>query len=331
MPPTKRRDKTFNLSLVSKMSASFKEKLIASLLTGTQKGWSGFVWMLKILVPISFLSVLLEYSGVLYQLNAVLKPAMGLLSLPPMAALPLVVGMATGIYGGIAAMIMLPLTIEQMTLIAIFLLISHNLIQEGIIQAKSGMHPLKATAIRLAASTVTVMAVAFFIGAGPVGEAVAETMPRSSLPFAAVLKDWVVATARLTLQIFFIILALMIVLAAMKNFNLIGYLIRALAPWLRMLGLNQRVGTLWLTAAAFGIAYGAAVILEEAKEGNLTKDELEKLHMSIGINHSMIEDPALFLVLGISAFWLWVPRLITAILAVHLFGLWIRFRRRAIP
>jgi len=41
---------------------------------------------------------------------------------------------------------------------------------------------------------------------------------------------------------------------------------------------------------------------------------------------SMIEDPTLFFVLGIGAFWLWIPRLITAVIAVHLFGLWIKMR-----
>jgi Fe2+ transport system protein B len=310
------------------MNETFKTKLQFSLKSGVQKGWSGFVWMLKILVPISFLCVLLEYSGVLYRLNAVLEPLMGLLSLPPMAALPLVIGMATGIYGGIAAMVMLPFSVEQMTLIAIFLLISHNLIQEGIIQAKSGMHILKATLIRLTASIITVLAVAVFIGSGTAAANAVQIDTSTILPLATVLKNWAIATAYLSLQIFVIIITLMIVLAIMKTFHLIGYLIRALNPFLKTLGLNQRVGTLWITAAAFGIAYGAAVILEEAKEGNLTKDELEKLHMSIGINHSMIEDPALFLVLGISAFWLWVPRLITAILAVHLFGLWLNIRAR---
>ena len=40
-------------------------------------------------------------------------------------------------------MIVVPLTQAQMTLIAIFLLISHNLVQEGIIQGKSGINPLK--------------------------------------------------------------------------------------------------------------------------------------------------------------------------------------------
>jgi len=94
------------------------------------------------------------------------------------------------------------------------------------------------------------------------------------------------------------------------------------------MGLDERVGLLWLTAGMFGIAYGAAVILEEAKEGNLTAEELTRLHLSIGINHSMVEDPSLFLSLGLSAFWLWIPRLITAILAVHLMILWQKMRHR---
>jgi len=64
---------------------------------------------------------------------------MGLLNLPSIATLPLVVEMLSGIYTGIAAMIVLPLTNNQMTLIAVFLMISHNLVQEEIIQAKSGL------------------------------------------------------------------------------------------------------------------------------------------------------------------------------------------------
>ena len=66
----------------------------------------------------------------------------------------------------------------------------------------------------------------------------------------------------------------------------------------------------------------AGEIVEEAKEGHLNKEELEGLHLSIGINHSVVEDPALFLALGLNAFWLWVPRLITAMLAVRLLSLW---------
>ena len=94
------------------------------------------------------------------------------------------------------------------------------------------------------------------------------------------------------------------------------------------MGLNERVGLLWLTAVVFGIAYGAAVIVEEAKDGNFSADELERLHISIGINHSMVEDPTLFASLGLSVFWLWIPRVITAIVAVFLFDIWKKWSNR---
>ena len=47
----------------------------------------------------------------------------------------------------------------------------------------------------------------------------------------------------------------------------------------------------------------------------------------IGINHAMIEDPAIFLSLGLAPFWLWVPRLVTAVVAVRLYDLFLRWRR----
>ena len=83
---------------------------------------------------------------------------------------------------------------------------------------------------------------------------------------------------------------------------------------------------LWLTAVIFGLLYGAAVIVEAAKKGNFTRQELHRLQVSIGINHSMLEDPALFLSLGLSPFWLWVPRMLAAIIAVHCLKLYQRIK-----
>jgi hypothetical protein len=112
----------------------------------------------------------------------------------------------------------------------------------------------------------------------------------------------------------------------MKIFNMIQHIVKVLNPLLKVMGLDQRVGILWLTANVFGLAYGGAVIVEEAKEGHLARQELERFHLSVGINHSMVEDPALFLSLGLSAFWLWIPRFITAIIAVHLFDLYYKVK-----
>jgi Fe2+ transport system protein B len=290
---------------------------------GTYKGWLGFLWMLKILIPVSFLTTLLEWSGWLKHLEFAIQPVMGLLSLPAMAALPLIIGMLTSVYGGMAAMIVLPFSKEQMTLMAIFLLIAHNLIQEGIIQGKSGLHPVKATIFRLIAAFITVFAVAQFMETGPIATTLS---PGSTVEvyrsFITAVSDWAFAMLYLSFKIFFIIMVIMVLLETLKALGWINQLVRILMPFLRALGLSPRVGMLWMTAVVFGLAYGAAVIVEEAKRGDLSSQELEELQLSIGINHSMVEDPALFLSLGLSAFWLWVPRLITAIVAVRLLTLW---------
>jgi len=139
---------------------TYGEKIKQGLAVGIGKGLRGFVWMMKIIVPVSFLTALLAWSGWMERIDFVIRPVMGFLSLPDFAALPLLIGLLTGIYGGIAAMAVLPLTVGQMTLIAVFLLIAHNLIQEGIIQGKSGIGILKATLFRIVLAVIAVIVVA---------------------------------------------------------------------------------------------------------------------------------------------------------------------------
>lgn len=57
---------------------------------------------------------------------------------------------------------------------------------------------------------------------------------------------------------------------------------------MKIFGFSHRTALLWVTAVVFGLMLGGAVIIEEAKKGALTKEELERLHISIGTNHSMV-------------------------------------------
>jgi hypothetical protein len=297
-------------------------------LSGIIKGWSGFIWMLKIVVPVSLFTAFLAWSGLINRIDFLIQPAMSLFNLPAMAALPLMIGMLSSLYGAIAAMAVLPLTKEQMTLIALFLLIAHNLIQEGIIQARSEIHPVKATLFRLITATITVVLVSPFFDAPTSTPLAVEISSPSSQPFIEMLKSWGIITLYLSIKIFVIIMSILTLLEIVKTMGWINHIVKLLAPVLKILGLRPSVGILWVTAALFGIASGGAVIVEEVKEGNLTEEELEELHLSIGINHAMIEDPSIFLSLGLSAFWLWVPRLAMAIIAVRLLGLWRLLRKR---
>jgi hypothetical protein len=308
--------------------SDYRALLKEGVAAGLKRGWSGFLWMMKIIVPISLFTAILDWSGLLNHLDFLLKPLMGLLSLPPNAALPLVIGMLSSVYGGIAAMAVLPFSTAQMTLMAVFILMAHALIQEGIIQGTSGIHPLKATLVRVGAAVVTILVIAPWVGSSPVMPAAASGVLSAHPAFPEMIRHWARTTLWLSIRIFFIITALLTLLECLKAFDLVHALVRSLSPFLRIMGLDQKVGFLWMTAVIFGLSYGGAIIVEEAKSGHLSREDLEILHLSIGMNHSMVEDPPLFLPMGIHPLWIYLPRLVMAIVTVRLLRLHQRYSRR---
>ncbi|MCU0559342.1 MAG: iron transporter [Desulfobacterales bacterium] len=308
-------------------SSSWSATLRSAARTGIRKGWRSYLWLLKILLPISFATALCDYLGWIRSLNFILEPVMGLLCLPAAAALPILIGLTAGVYGAIASMAVLPLSVDHMTIVTVFVLIAHNLPQEGVIQARSGISFLKTTLARLAAAVITCLAVAWSLqpAAGGGAAPFAET-GRLAVAFGPFLHGWLLDMLQLAVKILLIVLGVMLTIELAKALHLIDVCVRMFAPFLKMMGLDRRAGLLWLTGVLFGLAYGGAVIVEQARELRLTPEEVEKLQISIGINHSMIEDPLLFLPFGINPFWLWVPRLAAAVAAVYLIAAWYKLK-----
>lgn len=295
-----------------------KTRLRSGFFAGVGQGWRSFVWIGKIIVPISFLVTLLRWVGWLEYLDIVLNPLMSLINLPPEAGLPIITGMLLGTYPVIAIITVIPFTLDQMTLIAIFTLISHALIMEGIIQHKSGLNIIKASIIRLIAAIVAVLVVSQFLG--DTGRSVA--LPADLMvytPLTEVMRVWVGDMAGLLVKVLGIIMVVMIILESLKSLGWIEYSFKFFRPLMRILGISDKTAMMCVAGIVFGLMYGGAIIIEEAKKGSLTKEELERLHISIGINHAMIEDPALFAVLGLPALLMWGPRLIMAIVAVQIY------------
>lgn len=301
------------------------EALRQGAVAGLRKGLSGFLWMLRILVPVSFGTALLGWSGLLAKLGALLAPVMGLLHLPGTAALPLVIGGVGGIYGGLASMASLPLSPGEATLVAIFLLMAHNLVLEGIVQGKSGINGWVVTVFRILTAALTTWVCGLLIPAGaPAGQvaAAAAAAGEAREPFLQFLAGWALSTLRLSAKILLIITALLVALEIMKALGWLRHVVKALTPVLRVLGLGEETGYIWTAAGIFGLTYCAPLVVEEAKAGLLSRRELVKLNLSISINHSFIEDPLLFLSAGVGGvFWLFVPRLLVAILAVRLLSI----------
>jgi hypothetical protein len=175
----------------------------------------------------------------------------------------------------------------------------------------------------------TVLLVAPFLKENPAMTIPAGAVTTAVLPFFQMVKEWAWTTLELSIKIFLICMTLLTLLEILKALGWITNIVNLFSPFLKIMGLDKKLGFLWMTAIVFGLAYGGAVIVEETKDGSLSKEDLEMLHLSIGINHSMVEDPALFMSLGLSAFWLYVPRLIMAIVTVRLLRLWFRFSKKA--
>jgi len=300
----------------SQNPSTFKDRLKQGLIAGIKKGWKSFLWMARILLPLSLAVALLKWSGWLYKADFILEPVMRLINLPSEAAFPIISGVFINIYATIAILTVVPFSIAQMTLIAVFTLIVHNIITEAIIQHNSGISGVKIVIIRVLAGIVTVLILSLFLGdTSQSVAAVAEATKQET--FLQAMKTWGADTGWMLLKILGIIMGIMIALECLASLGWDNYLFRFFRPFMKVLGLSDRTVMLWVTAVIFGLMYGSAVILEKTKQNGFTKSELERLHISIGINHSMVEDPALYMALGIGAFWLFVPKLLTAITCVQ--------------
>lgn len=88
---------------------------------------------------IYLLMEVLTRTGWLYAIADFCQPAMSLCGLPGEAAIVLLLGLTNGIYGSLAAFMAIDLTMAQANILAMMVLISHNLFSEGGIVAQCGM------------------------------------------------------------------------------------------------------------------------------------------------------------------------------------------------
>ncbi|MDD5288151.1 MAG: hypothetical protein PHY28_03455 [Dehalococcoidales bacterium] len=302
-----------NLRLTAKLKGAF--------LSGIGKGWRSFLWVAKITIPISLLVALLQWSGWLYKVDFLLNPVMKLIHLPSEAALPILSGLLIDNYGTIAVLTVVPLSIEQMTLIAIFSLIAHNFIREGIIQHQSGFNVFVICTVRLIAAIITVLVVSLFMGDTTRSIGSVASIPSQTVSLLEALKNWSIDAGLLLLKILGIVMLIMITLEILVRLTWDKYLFRIFRPLMKVLGLTDKLAMLWVPSAIFGLMYCGPIVVEKSKEGALTRSEVERIHLSMAINHSMVEDPPLYMALGMNGFWLWIPRLIMAIVVVQFYRL----------
>lgn len=112
---------------------------MSTLRDGTQKGLKTTWTLAKVIVPIYMIITILKYTPVIGWIAILFEPVMQLFGLPGEAAIAMVMGNLLNLYAGIGVMATLPLTMKQITIMAVMLSFSHSLLVETAVSRRVGV------------------------------------------------------------------------------------------------------------------------------------------------------------------------------------------------
>lgn len=274
------------------------------------------VWFLKIMLPVSFLVMLLSWFNLLPYISSFAAPVFTYLGLPGDAALVFVTSIFTNIYTVVALMANLDFTVRECVILAVMCLISHNFVVETLVLKKTGSSVVTMVILRTLTSFVAAAGLNWLLPEMS-GKMLIE--PLASLGFADTLIQWLKSSLLLSLKIVCLISLLMIFQRILEEFGVLKILSSLFGPLMNLFGLSRSVAFLWLVGNTLGLAYGSAVIMDYARTGKIRPKEANLLNYHLAVSHSQLEDPLIFAVLGLPLLWLIFPRIILAVLVV-----WIR-------
>ena len=83
--------------------------------------WKSTKWLLKLMIPISLAVTLMQHFGVLAWIATWINPLFVHFGLPGESAVAFISGATAGTYAGIAAMMSIPLTMKQASILALMI------------------------------------------------------------------------------------------------------------------------------------------------------------------------------------------------------------------
>lgn len=290
------------------------------------KAWTTAIWFLKIMFPVSFFVLILDYFGIMQYLSSYATPLFEWLGVPGSAALVLLTSILTNIYTVIALLASLDFTMRETVIMAVMCLISHNFVVETVVLKKTGSSALWMMVLRLTASIVMACILNWIL---PSMQGTMALSTVQKLSFSETFYRWMIDSAYLACKVIVIISVLMIIQRLLDRSGILKHLSLLLKPIMKSMGLPCNCAFLWLVGNTLGLAYGSAVMLDDTAQGKLTHRERDLLNHHLALSHSQLEDPLLFAAIGCPIGWLLFPRLLIAILVVWIVRLvyWIKDSR----
>ncbi|GAA3114959.1 nucleoside recognition domain-containing protein [Rhizobium viscosum] len=276
-------------------------------------------WVLvRITVPIAILTELLSRMGAVKAVAPVFAPVMNLVGLPPELGVAWLTGMLVGIWGAIPLVFTLvpasSLSVADITVFSALILFAHGLpIEQKIIQ-KAGPGMIATTTLRIAGGLLYAFLLHHVLTAtgwlaGPANHV---WLPMSATP------DWAGYLTGLAETMVWMLLILVLLswgLEILKVTGLLGLMMKALSPVLRLAGIRGEAEHLTAIGLFLGISYGAGLLIREAQSGAISPRQIFLSCVFMGFAHSVIEDTIVVISLGADLHGVLTGRLIFAVAA----------------
>lgn len=270
---------------------------------GWRRGWQTAWTLSKVIFPVTLLVGLLKETPLMDGLIGLIAPSMAWFGLPGEAAVALVMGMFINLYAAIGALLTMDLTVKQAFIVAVMTSFAHNLLVETAVARQVGVSVWFSGGVRIGLAVVA----GFLIhrlwpgGEAPAGHAAA--VPAADTKGAGgwgdVFLESVMAALGGIVQLAAIVVPLMIGIQWLRDLAVLERLSQKLGLLAKLLGIAPQ-GSLTLAAGlVFGLAYGAGLIIESAREGRLSRRDLYLLVLFLSTCHAVIEDTLIFFPLGI--------------------------------
>ena len=287
--------------------------------------------LIKLILPISLVFRLLEYSGLLVYVANFLNPVFIHLGLPGSTAMIFITSLFLPLYAPLAIITSMTLTLRELTILALMCQLAHNLPVESAIQAKTGTSFWAMFSVRIVVSVIVGFVLNLILPLEMGMPTFLQTSLESINSLSGVFVAWATTSFRLVIMIFIIIAALMLAYKLLEEYNLINRLSKSIEPILKFFGLPKSTAFLWIIGYVVGLAYGGGLMIDQMNEGKVTKAEGSLLNYHLAVSHSVIEDNLLFAALGVS-FWLILAiRLVVAWIVVWLRRAFLKLKGRIIP
>lgn len=277
--------------------------------------------LFKIMVPILIVVKVIQELGWITYLSKPLAPVMSWVGLPPSLGLVWATAMINNIYGAIIVLVNLDLhglSVAQMTVLGTMILVAHSLPVEVKIAQAAGTRFFFQLVLRiLGAIVLGILLHCLYQHTGWLGQE--STLLWKVGTVESGWWPWVKGQLFNLAGVLVIVTGLISVMRFLAFVKVIDLLNKICGPFLQFLGISKRAAPLTIVGMTMGLAYGGGLIIQEARSGRLSREDVFFSLSLLGLIHSMFEDTLLIMSLGGHVSGIFWGRLLFALVVV--FGL----------